>query len=220
MTALAGIRDILELVLADAGNAIYSTAELDAALRSALHEYSQSWPNHNVATVELEKDGREIEMGITGLLAVVNVWWPYDDTADVWPPNRVRAWRQMDLAGEPTLYFDSINGAEPLEDEVVRVWYTALHTIDDLDSADTTTVRPDHENVIIQGAAGKAAMTRAVELAETADIDIYIVESLRAWARLKLREFFVALQQLRAESVRQGLPYTDGWAVDKWDVRT
>ena len=219
MTALAGIRDILELVLADAGNVIYSTAELDAALREALHEYSQSWPNHNVADIELDKDGREIEVEITGLMAVVNVWWPFDSTAGKWPPNRVVAWRQIDLAGTTTLYFESFQGAEPLTGETVRVWYACVHTIDDLDSADATTVRADHENLIIQGAAGKAAMTRAIELAETADIDIYIVESLRAWARLKLREFFVALQSLRAESVRQGAPWVDGWELDKWDER-
>lgn len=219
MSTLAQIRDRVELVLADTGNLIYSTAELDEAIKAAVHEYTAVYPMLKEDDITLAADGREVSLStLTGLVSVVEVWWPYD-AAD-WPPNRVKIWKQVDLAGVPYLYFSDIYGSEPQSGEKVRVWYTVLHTLNGLDSATVSTVRADHENWIVTGAAGKAAMTRVVELEETTDVDVYVVESLRAWARTKLREFFVALEGIRGESARRGVPWLDGFELDKWDSRT
>ena len=59
MTAtLTTLRDRVELMLADSGNSIWSTDDIDEAIRQALHEYSKTRPLRAVSTVTLSADGR------------------------------------------------------------------------------------------------------------------------------------------------------------------
>ncbi|MFN2196300.1 MAG: hypothetical protein ACK2UW_09280 [Anaerolineales bacterium] len=220
MTAtLATLRDRVELALMDSGNTIWSTSDIDEGLRQALEDYSRVLPDEAQGTVTLAADGREVSLStLTGLLQVLDVWWPYDSTQEVWPPNKVTGWRVYYLAGVPTLYFLSYTGSQPQSGEKVRVWYTKLQTLEDLDSAAATTFRADHESLIAYGAAGKAAMARALNLIETASIDLYEVGLLAQWGKLKLKEFNYGLDQLRSYSVRRGRPWMEGWKLDKWDA--
>lgn len=220
MTARAGLRDRIELMLQDTGNAIWDTDTIDEALKQALDQYNGVNPLHMETVITLPGDGREIALsGITGLLDVLDVWWPYDSDAaiETWPPNRVRGWRVWWDDAQPLLFLEIEHSSQPQTDDEVRIWYTKRQTIQDLDSADFTTLRGDHESLIVLGAAGHAAMSRTVDLVEVAGTDLYQVSILGTWGQRKIREYQAALRQLERHHARRGRSWSVGWALDKWD---
>jgi hypothetical protein len=218
MTNLAGLRDRVETVLMDAGNEIWDTGTLDEAIRQALAQYSLVRPVEAETTITLEAAGREIDLSsITGLLGVFDAWWPYDDSTEQWPPNRLRGWRLNWNGGKATLFLDLRDGRQPQAGEKVRVWYTAAHTIEDLDGATETTLPPEHASLIVTGAAGQAGMSRVADLIETQDVDMYSVSLLGTWSRSKQREFGAELDQIRRRAARAGTSFGQGWKLDRWD---
>src|SRR3990167_722208 len=135
----------------------YSAVE---SLRAALHEYSLISPQECETLLLLPGDGREIALNtvsITGdLLGVIDVWWPYDSSAaeEAWPPNRVKGWSLLWDNGQPLLVLTDYTGAQPEHGDELRLWYTARHTIDGLDSAAGTTIPDQHETALCDAAAG------------------------------------------------------------------
>jgi hypothetical protein len=93
MSTLAEIRDRIEEMLMDTTNAIFTSDLLDESIRQALDQYNYVNPLTMETVITLPGDGREIALsGISGLVKVLDVWWPYDSAAteETWPPNRVR----------------------------------------------------------------------------------------------------------------------------------
>jgi hypothetical protein len=175
--ALADIRDRVEARLQDASNARWSTDDLDEAIRTALEQYSKYNPQHTLGTIALSAAGREIDISsLTGLLRVEKVWWDYDSSDPTYPPN----YRQFEVWPGDVLFID--DREEPAAGQTVRVWYTKLHTIEDLDSATETTIPEDDEGTIVTGACHFAAQMRAVELAEDLTHHDDVVKNLRQYA--------------------------------------
>lgn len=218
MSTLAQLRDRVEVVLVDSGNLIWSTDAIDEGIRQALEEYSRTLPLLKSDTLTLGAAGREIDLSsLTGLLDVTRVYWPYDASAETWPPNRVKGWRLTLLDGDtPTLELTGWDQAQPQAGDVVRLWYTAMQTIDGLDSADASTVRQDHESLLVVGAAGKCALFRAADLIEIAGTDLYQVGLLNSWGKNKLKEFMYTLEMIRSREAVRGVPWVSGWPLDKW----
>jgi hypothetical protein len=222
MSTLAEIRDRVEQALLDVTNTIYTTGVIDEGIRSALDQYTAFNPQGKETVITLPGDGREIAIdALTGLVQVVEVWWPYDSlaTSETWPPNRVRGFRVYRDLGLPVLFLDIDDGDQPQQDDELRIWYTARQEIEGLDSAAATTLIPEHESVIVTGAAGYAAMSRALDLVETAGTDLYAVGMLGTWGRSRLREFNGMLKLIREGSSRSGSSWGRGWDLDKWDTR-
>jgi len=220
MTALAGIRDRIESMLVDVANAIYTTDMIDEGIKQALDQYNLVKPLNMETVITLPGDGREIALsGVTGLLNVLDVWWPYDSAAseETWPPNRVRGWRLWWDDNQAVLFLEITEGAQPQTDEELRLWYAKRQTIQDLDGAATTTLRGDHESIIILGAAGHAAMSRAMDLIETVGTDLYQVGLLGTWGQRKIKEFQYELSVLQRKQTRRGPSWLSGWSMDKWD---
>ncbi len=220
MTALAAIRDRVEVMLQDTGNAIWDSGVIDEGLRQALDQYNSVNPLHMETVITLPGDGHEIALsGITGLMDVLDVWWPYDSAAasETWPPNRVRGWRLWWDDAQPVIILEIADSDEPQTDQEIRVWYSKRQTIQDLDSADITSLRGDHESLIILGGAGHAAMSRTVDLVETAGTDLYQVGLLGTWGQRKLREFQATIRKLERSRARRGRSWGSGWSLDKWD---
>ncbi len=207
-------------MLMDTGFAIWDAYAIDEALKQALDQYNYVNPVHMETVITLPGDGREIALnGITGLLDVLDVWWPYVSGAseETWPPNRVRGWRVWWDDAQPVLFLEIREGSQPKLDEEVRIWYSKRQTIQDLDSASITTIQGDHESLLVLGAAGHAAMQRTVDLVETAGTDLYQVSILGTWGQRKLREFQAELRTLERRHARRGPSWGIGWALDKWD---
>jgi len=209
--------------LMDASNTIWSTATLDECLRSALHEYSDANPLAMEAVVTLPGDSREVALnGVTGLLRVTDAWWPYDSaaTTSVWPPNRVRGFRVYWDDDQPVLFLETEDDGEPQLDDELRIWYTKIRTIQNLDSASVTTIQAEHESWLVMGAAGYAAFARATDLAETAGVSAVSTPNLAALASRWLRTFRANVASLRGQSNPggpSGPVFGAGWRLDKWE---
>ena len=220
MSTIAQLIVRASAMLMDTGLAIWPALTLGEAFTQALDQYNGVNPLHMETVITLPGDGREIALsGITGLLDVLDVWWGYDSdaTTETWPPNRVRGWRLWWDDAQPLLFLEIEDSSQPQTSEEVRIWYTKRHTIQDLESADMTTLRGDHESLIVLGAAGHAAMSRTVDLVETSGTDLYQVSILGTWGQRKIREFTAALRKLERKHARRGRSWGVGWALDKWD---
>jgi len=222
MSTLAQIRDRVELMLQDTGNAIFTAALLDEAIQQALDQYNYVNPQGKETVITLPGDGREIALdSITSITRVTEVWWPYDSTAtsETWPPNRVKGFRLYWDDARPVLFLDTVDQSEPQEDDEVRVWYLIPHAIEGLASATATSLIAEHESLIVLGAAAHAAMSRAVDLTEVAGTDLYAIGLIGTWGQRKLREFHAELKKIQEQSSRSGPAWGSGWELDKWDSR-
>jgi hypothetical protein len=220
MSTLAQFIDRVELALLDAGNAHFSPDTITQGLRQAVKEYSLARPQEAETVITLPGDGREIALdSLTGLLEVTDVWWPYDSlaTSETWPPNRVRGWRVWWDDAQPVLFLTRNDGEQPQEDDEMRIWYVRQQTIENLDSATITSLPAAHEEIIVNGAAGFAALSNAVDMINTANTDVFMVGLMGTWGKTKVQEFRKSVESLRAAGARSGAAWTHGWVVDKWD---
>ena len=176
-TASTGLRARVQSRLQDSGASRWSATDVDDAIREALEQYSQVSPAHAIGTVTLSANGREIDIStLTKVVRVEKVWWDYDSTTPGYPPN----WRQFEIWPDKTLYIDDDD--EPQSGDVVRIWYTKMHTVNGLDSATATTVPEEDISYLVSGAAMFAARSRAIELSETLNVDKDVVKRLLDWA--------------------------------------
>lgn len=181
---LITLRDRVEARLQDASNAKWSADDLDEAIRTALEQYSKYNPAHAIGTVELSAAGREIDISsLSDALQIEKVWWSYDSSDPAYPPE----FRQFEVWPGDVLYID--DREEPAVDDVVRIWYTKMHTIEDLDSATATTIPADDEGTIVTGACHFAAHSRALELAEQVTAHDEVYDQLKKYADEMGRNF-------------------------------
>ena len=108
--------------------------------------------------------GRVQTLAAANLIVITQLVHPYDSTlTDPFAYER-EDFTLKYVDGDPTLYFSGED--HPQVDEKIYISYAAKQTITDLDSATSTTVRDDHEDILVVGASGQAAMMRASGLNE------------------------------------------------------
>jgi len=183
------LRGRLQTLLQDVATK-WTTDDLDEAIRTTLEIYSDAQPRHAVGTVTFPAATRELSLStLTGLRRVEQVWSPYVAATPTYPPN----WRQFEVWPGSILYIDA--GDTPATNDVARIFYTAAHTINGLDSAAATTVPADDIPAIIHGAAAYAARSRAMELSESLTFDDKTVTRLQEAAEEWSRQFRRELRQ-------------------------
>jgi hypothetical protein len=205
---LATLRDRVEQILMDSGNAIWATGDIDEAIRQALAEYSKIRPLQAVTTLNVTAAAHELSITtITGLIGVSRVWCPYTSAAPEDPPAWVafEHWADADI-----LYFP--DGVEA--STVARIFYDKVQALKDLDSASATTFPDEDESLIATGAAGYAALSRALDLSEQVTLDRDVPTKAKTWAGQKLQDFRQGLATIaRAEALKGrshvGLPKLD-----------
>jgi len=192
----------------------YTDAVIDEALRKVLNEYTRASPNIETHTHTVTTAGRIQTLAASNLIAIIQLVHPYDSTlADPFIYAREEfSVTQMD--GSPTLYFfgDDI----PQVDEKVYVKFAGKQTITDLDSATATTVRDDHEDILIVGASGQAAMMRASGLNEQWGGRPGDMGSMMTWGSKQYSRFFDFLAEIKQETTLPQFP-ANFWALDQWD---
>jgi len=202
MTALAGLIDLVELDLRDTGNTNWSAAEITQHIRRALRDIEGVTPRRTTTTLTLAAAGREVSLsGVSGLLRVYDVWYPYSAAAPEYPPMRPR----WELIADDTLLL--LVDDEPAACATLRLFYTAPHTIDGLDSATSTTLSPREETSLVLGATAFCAQQYAQDaIGEVspsgmtpAQLEIWAArrESLYRWTLDELRRAQVLLQDPR-----------------------
>lgn len=213
-------------LLYDATNSVFSVATIDEALKQARDLYTDAAPCPMETVLTLPGDGREIALdSIDNLVSVLDVWFPYDSTADeVFPTPKPRGFRVWWDDARPVLFLNDQLGDQPQQDDEVRIFYTIPHTIQNLDSADATTIPAIHESALCRGAAGFCCLARSADLNETASNMAISTPNYAALASMYLNNpytgFLPFLDSLRQQAQVQGEPFAQtGWRMDKWDVR-
>lgn len=93
-------------------------------------------------------------------------------------------------------------------------------TVQGLDGATDSSLIPEHEGVIVLGAAGFAAGGRVARRAEAFNLGQAVPQGLAAWSADALQRFHALLETIRQGSL-QGASTpgweTQGWPVDGWE---
>ena len=213
MANLAAYRTRITNSLDDA-NGKYSNDIIDEALRKILNEYTRAAPNIKTHTHTVATAGRIQTLAAANLIAIIQLIHPYDSTlTDPFVYNREDfSLTQMD--GSPTLYF--FGNDIPEVDEKIYIKYAGKQLIEDLDSAASTTVRDDHEDILIVGASGQAAMMRASGLNEQWGGRPGEMSSLMTWGTKQYSRFFEFIAEIKQESTLPLFP-ANFWPLDQWD---
>lgn len=193
----------------------YSNDIIDEAIRKVLNEYTRAFPNIKTASVTITAAGRSQSLSsCNNLMNIIQLVHPYvSSAADPFYPERedfLLTWSD----GSPMVYF---NGRQvPQAAEIIFVKYAARQTLKDLDLATSTTIRDDHEDFLIIGAAGQAAMMRASGLTEKWGTIPGQQSNLMIWGQTQYRRFLDFLIELRTEQPIDIFP-NSGWRLDEWD---
>jgi hypothetical protein len=195
----------------------YTNDVLDEALRKILSEYTRAFPNILQQEIILTSAGRSQSLSACAdLINVIQLIHPYDDSQiDPYVYERedyVITWQ----GGAPIAFF---TGQDiPLNGESMLVKYAGKQTIKDLDGATATTVRDDHEDLLVVGAAGQAAMIRASGLNEAWGVKSGEMNQLMSWGNNQYMRFIAFLAEIRTEQSIDIFPETY-WPLDQWDKR-
>ncbi len=174
---LATLTDRVETTLSDSTNARWAAGDIEEAIEKAVEQFTIRSPHHKLDTVTLSSTGREVDISsLTDLVRVEKVWWDYDSTDPAFPPD----WREFEVWPGAILYINDVT--EPESGDKVRIWYTAAHDLNGLNSATATTIPAEDISHIITGACHFACQARAAELAETLNVDSKVPERLMALA--------------------------------------
>ncbi len=196
---LATIRDRVELLLQDSSNDKYTTGLIDETIRQALTLYNEKLPLRVLDTVTLSAAGREIDVSSVDFKQILRVWWDYDSSDPAHPPH----WRSFEVWDDRDILY--INDPdEPASGDVVRLWLEQDHTINGLESATATTIPTNHTHVLTWGAAGFAALSRALKVAELSNVNKWAERNLREWGESQVNKFLDELDKLaRANAAAQ-----------------
>ncbi len=213
LTDLETLRDRVEALLTDSSNAEWSTAELDQAIRLGLYELSTVLPVRAVATKDAVDGAWEYDLSaITGLVSVVEVWYPYLATSASYKVSHPVKFRMLTDA---VLLLECAETPDDTYD--LRIFYDKVQTLKDLDSASATTLDDAEKAALVLGAAGYAAIGKARDVTNEVTIGAEVPAVLEKWGKARLTEFQERIVALAAVA-NGGEDSRVAWGVvDKWD---
>lgn len=210
-TTLTALRDRVETQLSDSSNLVWSTGDLDEAIRQALDAYTLHLPHRAITSITLTAAGREIDVSSLTFTSIEHIWWDYDASSPDYPPK----WRTFEVWPGSILYITDVE--EPAAGDVVRIWTTARHTLNGLDSATVTTVPDQHVSLLAQGAAAFAVLQRRVTVSTAVNDNEWAPRNLREWAEARLADFYRQLDELARQAAARAAGLAPGPALDRWD---
>ena len=174
----------------DAAAYRWTDASLDRHITRAVADYSIAAPLEQRSTLTTSAGSRDLSVAsLASLIAIEAVEWPTGE----FPPHRV-AWSQW----QTTITLDV--AAAPSGVENVYVFWLKAHTLD----AATSTIPPQHDELITEGAAGYAALdwtSFSTNRLNIGSSDVW--GRYKAFADERLRQFRADLARLgRGNAVR------------------
>jgi len=213
LTDLETLRDRVEALLTDSSNVEWSTAELDQAIRLALYELSTVLPVRAVATMDAVDNIWEYSLAaITGLVSVVEVWYPYLSTDNSYKQPHPVKWRMLT---DSVLFLDIEDYPDDVYD--LRIFYDKVQTLTNLDAATATSVDEAEKAALVLGAAGYAAIGKARDVTNEVTIGAEVPAGLEKWGKARLMEFQERIVALAAVANAGEDSRIGWWEVDKWD---
>ncbi len=188
---------------------------IDEAIRRVLDEYSQSFPDISEISFALVASGRtQLLESCSGLLAVLQLILPYN-AAFLDPAINTREDFYIFFHhGDPYVY---LTGQPiPLTGETLFVRFARRHSLFGLDEAELTSIRNDHESMLIVGAAGAAATSRAAGTIEQWGGKAGDPNQLMLWGQSQYEKFREFLFSIRSEQNQDIFP-DSFWPLDNED---
>lgn len=213
MTAtLTSLRDRVEVILADATNAIWVESALAEAIQRALDHYTKERPHHNIALIDITSAGYEVDLSsLTNILKVTEVWCDFTPTDPEDPPNQ----RSFEYWADAKIL--RVKSYKPQLGDVMRVFYTKPHTLNGLNAETVTTIPPDDESTIALGAAAYAATSRAVDLTEQVTLDRTTAAQIRAWGLAAMQQFTSSVKRVATRKALEQSAIIEQSALDRWE---
>jgi hypothetical protein len=217
MTTLPEILCRVSIYLWDSAHLIWPDATLTESVLQALEEYNLSVPLTVENSTLLEESGPEVSLaslpGFREILGLIYPWQP-ELASDRQQPNQVQGWHTWFSSSEPIVTVRS--SARLISGQHLRVIYLSSHSIAGLDGASTTTIPAEYIGLLVRGAAGFAALSRAVDKIEIRSYGSRRTEPdmLARWGNAQVAEFRQGLSLLR-----NSLPPfpTPRWQMDAWE---
>ena len=195
--AIAGYRTAILALLADASKIIFTDNDVDQALRWALSEYSLHRPL--IRTYDFDV------LGTTAIHTMPADFVTHQITkVELWNSDPDSVTELSFYAYRPDEQWVINTRYQVGTGEILTVYYSAVHTVDSLDSASGTTVPAADETLLQVGAAGRAASMRAMNRVENIGMNPNEVQSYRQIAADYLSHFALLLSIDAGASV--GLP--------------
>lgn len=188
---LSTMTDAIESMLKDSGNDYWSTGEIQDAIEWALATFSYRVPRRATGTINDVDGEREYSLAtLTNLLRVTRVWWPYDSADPGHPPN----WVQWNMVDDTRMYLDVDD--DPDGTEVIRVFYSASHTISGLAAATSTTPDDMGCELLIVGAAGRCVLTKSRDVIDAINVSEEVAGGWESWGRARVKEFNEGIESI------------------------
>jgi hypothetical protein len=196
MSSLTTIREAVRLDLKDASDALWSDTVLERHILRTVQDYSHVSPVEEKDTLQTDSDSREVDVStLQPRIRIVAAEYPTGEYPPVFVP--------FTLWGE-VLTLDVVEDVSGTPD--VNVYWHGPHTVDGSGS----TFPDSHDNIIVTGAAGYAALEWANYAANRVNVG-----GEHAWGRymdfanVRLGEFKAMLRRLpAANTLRTGRLYT------------
>lgn len=210
MTTFAAFQSRILAFLGDPSALRFSPALLEEALSQALQEYSVAIPCLKSLEFTVTAPSREQTIGaVPSFFNVLRVIFPCS------PPTPLQSFHAYHTAGSLTLY---IGGPLiPAVADHIQIDYTLPHTIHNLAGATSTTTNPAHTGLIVQGAAGLAALLRSASIAENYGKRPDDLLNLFQWGKEQHTQYLAVLQMLAAGHTHAPSLPSAGWSLDTWD---
>jgi hypothetical protein len=166
----------------DDSNYRWTNDELDRHIAHAVNEFSEAIPYEQKATKATTSGSREIDIStITGRIMVEAVEYPV---------GRFPKWYQRFALWADTI---TLLGDEVPDGSDAYIYYGKLHTLD----SETSTIPAKHEDLIVAGACGYAAVEWAVYAINRVNIGgTPTPRELLDWGKEKLGHFRKELRRL------------------------
>lgn len=211
-TTLTTLRNRIEVLLSDTTNTRFDTNTIDEGISLALAHYTREIPHLNLGEITLTSDGREIDVSSLTYINIIRVWSDYDSSDPTHPPE----WRAFEEWPNDIIYVN--DGDEPATGDVVRLWYTTAHTLNGLSAESVTTFPSHHETYLVTGAAGYAAIARAIDRTEKLNIDGWTHKRLADWGNELLRQYTTALKMITSQAGTRASGIVASPPLDRWDT--
>jgi hypothetical protein len=195
MSAIAAYRIAILALLSDATNVIFSSDNVDQALRWALAEYSLRRPLVRTYqfTVDTSTGIHNLPADfITRHITKVELY-----NAD---PDAITECAFYAYIRDEQWVIET--SREVAAGSVLQISYSAVHQVDGLDSAAGTTVPDADETLLETGAAGHAALMRSLDRIETINMNKDVVAMYKALGE----QYLISFNQIL--TVRDGLIFS------------
>ncbi len=213
MTDLAGFRTMARRVLGDPGGTRFADDVLDEALQWALIAYGKVLPQVKSGCLPVTTAGREQSLAtLQELVNILEVNYPYVSGN----PSPVAFEKWYFYTRDAAAYVYLGGNRIPAVGEALRLVYTTGHTIAGLNGAPQTSIPAADETMFANGAAGKAALTRGIQLVEAYGNRISEPQKLQNWAEKMVMTFLSDLNTLK-RSPLFAVFAPAGWKLDRWD---